>query len=188
MTAPEQEAHTLGAPAVADGIVTVACSCGLWGQRWQESPLAPGWMDVEHAHRAHAQASTRHRLTPEPARVTPPQFPAPLNAPLTALIAAARAMAENAETAADALQDFVDAHKAAGQNGVGVLITRAPGGVISSTPNVYLAPGVVLYTDDPGAPWSTAPAPFADASAPFEPGTGWLPRYTPEPPQLDAVA
>lgn len=176
--APEPELHALSAPELAADVITVSCSCKGWAQSWYNGPLSPGWMDVESSHRAHVLASTRARLTPEPARVRPPQFPAGTNPGLDALISAARAMAEQAETAADALQEFVDAHKAAGQNGVGVLITRGPGGTIHSTPNVYLAPGVVLYAEDPGAPWVPAPAPFTDASAPFEPGTGWLPRYT----------
>jgi hypothetical protein len=181
---PEPVKHTLG-PAAVDsdrGIVHVSCSCGRWDERWAEGPMAPGWMDVEHAHRAHVLHSTRRRITPERARVTPPQFPPGLAPGLDALISAAKAMADAGAQTQAALEEFVDAHKAAQRNGVGVLVVRRPDGTVTSTPNVYLSPGTVLYVDEPGAPW-LQPAPFMDARAPFESATGWAPSYTTAPPQ-----
>lgn len=171
--------HTLGPAAVGtDRVVTVACSCGEWGNRWEEGLNAPGWLDVEAAHRAHADGA--------PARVSPPQFPPAPNPAMDAIISAALAMAKAGEHAAKALEEFTDAHAAARRNGVGVLVVRRPDGTIASTPNVYLAPGVVLYTDDPGSPWQTTPAPFVDAAAPFVARapfeSEWAPRYTAAPP------
>jgi hypothetical protein len=174
MTAPEPVKHTLSPVAIDAGMVLVVCSCGQWSERWQEGPAAPGWLDVEAAHRAHAAAGNRKRLTP-------PQFPPGIAPGLDGLIAAAKAMAEHAQTAAAALQEFAEAHAAAQANGVGVLVTRRPDGTITSTPNVYLAPGTVIYADGPG-PW-TAPGAveFIDARAPFEAATGWAPSYTTAP-------
>lgn len=169
--APAPEAHVLGELVRAGDVITIECSCKVWVQGWHAQYHAPDRRDIEQAHRMHVLASTRHRLTP-------PVIPPAVNAGLDALAAACRAMAEFAETAAESLTEFVDAHTAAKANGVGVLITRGPGGTIHSTPNVYLAPGVVLYAEEPGAPWVPASFPFKDARAPFEPGTGWLPRYT----------
>jgi hypothetical protein len=172
--APEPVKHTLGPVAIDSGLVLVVCSCGQWSERWEEGPLAPGWLDVEAAHKRHAAGTER-------ARVTPPQFPPGTGAPgLDALIAAARAMADSGAGAQAALEEFTDAHAAARSNGVGVLVVRRPDGTVESTPNVYLAPGTVLYMDDPGNP---AALPFVDARAPFESATGWAPTYTTAPPQ-----
>lgn len=170
--------------------LTASCSCG----NWTESAYVGGYhapIDVVSAWEAHLAeaAGIPPELMPgatPPARVSPPQFPPAPNPAMDAIISAALAMAKAGAGAAKALEEFTDAHSAARRNGVGVLVVRRPDGTITSTPNVYLAPGVVLYTDDPGSPWQTTPAPFVDAAAPFVARapfeTEWAPRYTAAPP------
>jgi len=126
-----------------DAVTRYFCDCGHWNRTYaathapDHEEVASEWEE----HRQHAAAEDLRTAATKP--TTPP-------ATLDALVAIARALADTAKAgvaAAEALQEFVDAHKEATDRGIGVTVARQPDGSLTSTPNVFVPAGTAIFME-----------------------------------------
>jgi hypothetical protein len=112
--------------------------------------------DIESAHEDHRQRAGAEDLRNGVSSTTPIPQPA-----LTTLEDVLRAMAKVAEEsvkAAEAMTEFIEAHAAAREKGIGVVVVRQADGSTTSTPNVFVPAGTAIFMEEPN--WTPPPVQF----------------------------
>ncbi|QAY16190.1 hypothetical protein SEA_SONALI_78 [Arthrobacter phage Sonali] len=163
-------------PNAQDDTVIARCSCDQWRRVWNVKNF-PGVQEAESDHQAHRQAAAAQALqAPAQPVLRQPEAAASLDALVNmtrAIGDAARAMQEATATLHDQIDEFIQAHQDSCDRGIGVLVVRKADGTITSTPNVFLKPGQVVFTEDPETYFAGLPVKISMAPEVPE----YLPRY-----------
>ncbi len=69
------------------------------------------------------------------------------------MIVAMARVSEESVKVEEAIAEFVAAHEQAQAKGIGVVVCRNRDGSTTSTPNVFVKPGTIIFMDEPGD-WS----------------------------------
>lgn len=156
--------HELQTPTTDDTLapgsrlIRFACSCGHWWRVFHES-MAPRLQDIESAHEDHRQQAGAEDLrTGAISKITPEAGDA-----LDALVQITRALADAAAAgvrAMESMEEFVAAHAAAKDRGIGVTVVRQPDGSIVSTPNVFVQAGTAVFMDSEAISNTLKPGPL----------------------------
>lgn len=144
--------HTLETSTnTLNGSVYAFCTCDTWRRVWDRN-MFPGLQEAEAEHEAHRRHAGAEELRTGAIPVIKSHAPDSLDALVSmtkAIADAAQAMNAANERFQGMIDEFIQAHQEACDRGIGVVVVRKADGSITSTPNVFLKPGQVVFMEDP---------------------------------------